>query len=225
MYPASSDTKEDQKGNSDDSNDLSSELHRVHFAEAKDTVRVRTAPSNYHEEKCSVIVEGHTRDDFVQPSVEQIAIGIRIVEMSMREYGSSTVLWRGTAFSRGADSSSLCADTELQQCFQSIEMKERISKQILQCKAVSRDICFSSVHSIQKFRMQTKVFFHGNCIEEWSFYFGYVIPGSVNTWQQVIEAAPSMIPAEELSGKVIFETQFFDGETLLCRSRVRVYYV
>jgi retinal rod rhodopsin-sensitive cGMP 3',5'-cyclic phosphodiesterase subunit delta len=35
------------------------------------------------------------------------------------------------------------------------------------------------------------------CIEEWFFDFGFVIPNSTNTWQQVIEADEgNMIPAE-----------------------------
>ena len=35
---------------------------------------------------------------------------------------------------------------------------------------------------------------------EWFFSFGFVIPGSTNSWQQLIEAAPEaeMMPAEVL---------------------------
>lgn len=35
---------------------------------------------------------------------------------------------------------------------------------------------------------------------EWLFQFGFVIPGSTNSWQQIIEAADAdkMLPAEEL---------------------------
>lgn len=48
------------------------------------------------------------------------------------------------------------------------------------------------------------------CIEEWLFDFGFVIPNSTNTWQQVIEADEgNMIPAEVLSGNVTIETSFF----------------
>jgi hypothetical protein len=37
-------------------------------------------------------------------------------------------------------------------------------------------------------------------ILEWAFSFGFVIPGSTNTWQSLIEAAPEsqMIPANLL---------------------------
>jgi hypothetical protein len=52
------------------------------------------------------------------------------------------------------------------------------------------------------------------------------MPGSTNTWQQIIEAAPAhkMIPAEVLSGNVTFETCFFDGDEFLCKNVVRLYY-
>ncbi len=80
---------------------------------------------------------------------------------------------------------------------------------------------------IEDFRLEQRVYFDGSCIEEWFFSFGYVIAGSTNAWQQVIDAAPreEMIPAEMLSGNVIFETIFFDGTNEIQRSRVRVFYV
>ncbi len=38
------------------------------------------------------------------------------------------------------------------------------------------------------------------CLAEWNFEFGFVIPGSTNTWQSAIEAAPEsqMMPAHIL---------------------------
>lgn len=51
--------------------------------------------------------------------------------------------------------------------------------------------------------------------------------GSRNSWQQTIEAAPpdEMLPAEALSGNVVFETAFYDGDEFLCKNSVRIYYV
>jgi retinal rod rhodopsin-sensitive cGMP 3',5'-cyclic phosphodiesterase subunit delta len=70
---------------------------------------------------------------------------------------------------------------------------------------------------MQQFRLEQRVFFKGTVIEgkievnsfssgrdnfyvEWAFSFGFVIPGSTNTWQSLIEAAPEsqMIPANLL---------------------------
>lgn len=72
-------------------------------------------------------------------------------------------------------------------CFRAGEMNERVPKQILKCSAICREIKFSSVHEINKFRLQQRVYLQGTCIEEWNFDFGFVMPGSTNTWQQIIE--------------------------------------
>ena len=50
------------------------------------------------------------------------------------------------------------------------------------------------------------------------------MPGSTNTWQQVIEAADEMMPAEVLNGNVVIETSFFDGDMLISKCRVRIFY-
>lgn len=62
---------------------------------------------------------------------------------------------------------------------------------------------------------------------EWFFDFGFVIPGSTNSWQSLIEAAPEsqMIPASVLSGHVVIETLFYDGDLEVSRSKVRIYYI
>lgn len=53
---------------------------------------------------------------------------------------------------------------------------------------------------MEKFRLQQRVLFKGKVLEEWNFEFGYVMPGSTNTWQSLIEAAPEsqMMPADVL---------------------------
>jgi len=71
---------------------------------------------------------------------------------------------------------------------------------------------------------------------------GFVIPGSTNTWDNVVVAAPSdqMLPAEVLrsvfavpwetsfflscSGRMVIDTRFFDGDRLLASKRLTVYY-
>ena len=64
-------------------------------------------------------------------------------------------------------------------------------------------------------------------IKEWYFEFGFVIPGSTNSWQSLIEAAPEsqMIPASVLSGHVVIETLFLDGDFEVSKSRVRIHYI
>uniref|UniRef100_A0A8D0WVH0 Phosphodiesterase 6D n=1 Tax=Sus scrofa TaxID=9823 RepID=A0A8D0WVH0_PIG len=109
----------------------------------------------------------------------------------------------------------------------SFSLPARVPKKILKCKAVSRELNFSSAEQMEKFRLEQKVYFKGQCLEEWFFEFGFVIPNSTNTWQSLIEAAPEsqMMPASVLTGNVIIETKFFDDDLLVSTSRVRLFYV
>lgn len=108
-----------------------------------------------------------------------------------------------------------------------VEHEARVPKKILKCRAVSREINFSSKEQMEQFRLEQRVLFKGKCIEEWFFEFGFVIPSSTNTWQSIIEAAPEsqMMPANVLNGNVIIETRFYDGDLLVSTSKVRVFYV
>ncbi|CAM9114655.1 unnamed protein product [Discosporangium mesarthrocarpum] len=106
------------------------------------------------------------------------------------------------------------------------ELKASVPREILRCDAVSREINFTSDEEIKSFRLEQRVFLRGACIEEWFFSFGYVIPGSTNSWQQTIESAghERMLLAEDISGKVTIETSFLDGDTMLCKTLVRIFY-
>ena len=64
----------------------------------------------------------------------------------------------------------------------------------------------------------------GAVMEEWRFDFGFVIPGSTNSWQQVIKAADEMMDPALLSGNITIETSFFDGASFIAKSLVRIYY-
>ncbi|KAJ1334653.1 hypothetical protein BSLG_007808 [Batrachochytrium salamandrivorans] len=63
--------------------------------------------------------------------------------------------------------------------------------------------------------------------EEWHFEFGFVIPGSTNTWNMVTEAASpeDMLPIELISGSLITDTQLMDGDKVLHHSKLRLFYV
>jgi retinal rod rhodopsin-sensitive cGMP 3',5'-cyclic phosphodiesterase subunit delta len=104
------------------------------------------------------------------------------------------------------------------------QIDAHIPRSILSCRMVAREINFTSSIQMKDFRLEQRVLFCGSCIEEWKFVFGFVIPGSTNTWQQNIEAAEKMLPAEKLTGNVVIETSFFDGLIFIARSRVRIFY-
>jgi len=142
---------------------------------------------------------------------EDILGGFRVNWMNLRDSDTGKILWQGNE------------DLSVPEQ----EHEARVPRKILKCRAVSREINFSSIEPMEKFRLEQKVLFKGRCLEEWNFDFGFVIPNSTNTWQSLIEAAPEsqMMPAKVLNGNVVIETMFFDGDLLVSTSKVRLYYV
>lgn len=144
-------------------------------------------------------------------SAEDILKGFKLNWMNLRDADNGKILWQSS------DDLSLPG----------VEHEARVPKKILKCRAVSREINFSSKEPMEKFRLEQRVMFKGKCLEEWFFEFGFVIPESTNTWQSVIEAAPEnqMMPANVLNGNVVIETTFYDGDLEVSMSKVRVFYV
>jgi len=142
---------------------------------------------------------------------EDILSGFRVNWMNLRDADTGKILWQGNE--------DLSIPDE--------EHEARVPKKILKCRAVSREINFSSIEPMEKFRIEQKVLFKGRCLEEWNFDFGFVIPNSTNTWQSLIEAAPEsqMMPAKVLTGNVVIETIFYDGDLMVSTSKVRLHYV
>ncbi|KAJ8724891.1 hypothetical protein PYW07_015849 [Mythimna separata] len=143
--------------------------------------------------------------------VTNILKGFQVNWMNLRDADSGKILWQNNEDMSSPD----------------VEHEARVPKRILKCRVVSREMNFSSVEILERFRIEQKVLFKGRCLEEWFFEFGYVIPNSTNTWQSVIESAPEsqMMPANVLNGNVVIETKFFDGDLLITTSRVRLFYV
>jgi len=144
-------------------------------------------------------------------SADDILKGFKLNWMNLRDADSGKILWQA---------SEDLSEPEL-------EHEARVPKKILKCRAVAREINFSSKEQMERFRLEQRVLFKGKCLEEWYFEFGFVIPDSTNTWQSIIEAAPEsqMMPASVLSGNVVIETKFFDGDLDVSTSRVRIFYV
>ncbi|KAH9276268.1 hypothetical protein BASA83_000947 [Batrachochytrium salamandrivorans] len=80
---------------------------------------------------------------------------------------------------------------------------------------------------LQNLQLHQRVFLGDLCVEEWHFEFGFVIPGSTNTWNMVTEAASpeDMLPIELISGSLITDTQLMDGDKVLHHSKLRLFYV
>ncbi|KAL1501276.1 hypothetical protein ABEB36_006627 [Hypothenemus hampei] len=146
-----------------------------------------------------------------QDRAEQIIKAFQVNWIILRDADTGKVFWQGQE------------DISLP----NFEHEARVPKNILKCRAVSREFSFSSKEPLQNFRLEQKVLFKGRLLEEWYFEFGFVMPESTNTWQSIMEAAPEsqMMPASVLNGNVIVETKFFDEDILICTSRVKLFYV
>ena len=67
---------------------------------------------------------------------------------------------------------------------------------------------------------------HGQVVEDMCFNFGFVIPNSTNTWDQMIEAETGhVMPAEVLSGNLIAETYFMAGDQVIAQLTFKIFYV
>uniref|UniRef100_A0A182PUK4 Probable cGMP 3',5'-cyclic phosphodiesterase subunit delta n=1 Tax=Anopheles epiroticus TaxID=199890 RepID=A0A182PUK4_9DIPT len=148
---------------------------------------------------------------------EKILNGFQINWMILRDADTGKIIWQ-----ENKDFS--CPD---------VEHEAKVPVKILSLRAVSREINFSTVEAMENFRLDQKVWWRREkswlrrIMEEWFFEMGWVSPNTTNTWQSTIEAAPEsqMMPAKVLNGNVTIETSFYDGETLISKSVVRLYYI
>jgi retinal rod rhodopsin-sensitive cGMP 3',5'-cyclic phosphodiesterase subunit delta len=108
------------------------------------------------------------------------------------------------------------------------EVEARVPARILACPAVSRELTFSSKEKVANLRCEHGMYLDGvdTPIEVWDFSFGFVMPGSRNTWQTTVEAAGGerMLKPSEVSGKLTVRTKFTDGDVVVHQSVVRVFY-
>ncbi|CAE8608311.1 unnamed protein product [Polarella glacialis] len=142
--------------------------------------------------------------------LQAIREGFGINWMNMRDASTGQILWEHHDWD-----------------FNQGETEAQVPRDILKCRQVSRELNFSSVEIMNSLRLVQSVIFKDELLEEWNFQFGFVIPNSTNTWQQTIEAAEEeeMIPAELLSGNVVIETTFLDGDSVIMTQKVRIFYV
>mmetsp|Transcript_16857 Transcript_16857/g.24773 ORF Transcript_16857/g.24773 Transcript_16857/m.24773 type:complete len:158 (+) Transcript_16857:190-663(+) len=144
------------------------------------------------------------------PLDAKIVEGFKLNHLNMRDAETGKVMWE--------------SPPEWVEKFFQEELEARVPHDILKCSEVSREVNFSSTEKMDDFKLLQKIYFQGHVLEEWLFNFGFVMPNSTNNWQSTIEAAAEMLPAEALSGNVTIETNFFDGNRLLAKSLIRVYY-
>ena len=105
------------------------------------------------------------------------------------------------------------------------EVIVHLPSSILQEPVIVREIKFSTgSEAIEKLRLTQNIRLHGNLVEQWDFSFGFCIPFSTNTWEQMIIADENTMDPSILSGNVTIETIFYNEDAELSRSVWRVFY-
>ena len=103
---------------------------------------------------------------------------------------------------------------------------ENITKELLKCKRIIRNVNFSSDEKIDELELVQNFYLMGELFESSRFKFGFVIPGSTNDWEQIMIAKEDgVLPAEVLSGKLQVETLFLIQGKVLYKNRILIYYV
>ena len=58
----------------------------------------------------------------------------------------------------------------------------KFPKEMLKYSVLGREMCFYSKNAISDFKIMQRMKLHGQVVEDMCFNFGFVIPGSTNTW-------------------------------------------
>ena len=135
--------------------------------------------------------------------------GFKVNHMQMRNGDTGEVMWQVNSW-------------DLDKEFHT----ENITKNLLKCKKIIRNVNFSSEEKIEDLELIQNFYLMGELFESSKFKFGFVIPGSTNDWEQIMIAKEDgVLPAEVLSGKLQVETLFLVQGNILYKNRILIYYV
>ncbi len=135
--------------------------------------------------------------------------GFRVNHMQMKNGDTGEIMWQANSWNLNKESHT-----------------ENITKNILKCKKIIRNVNFSSDEKIEDLELIQNFYLMGELFERSRFKFGFVIPGSTNDWEQIMIAKEDgVLPAEVLSGKLQVETIFLVQGKLLYKNKILIYYV
>jgi retinal rod rhodopsin-sensitive cGMP 3',5'-cyclic phosphodiesterase subunit delta len=145
------------------------------------------------------------------PAARAIVEGFRFISLTLKNSATGQKAW--------------ASDKWGPEVFTTVK-EAHLPATMLTFPAVGREVVFSTKQAIKDFRIEQQVRVHGHPIEQWNYKFGFVIPGSENSWETIVEAAGEgkMMPAKLLSGNMFILTSFYAGNTFLARSVVKVFY-
>ena len=140
---------------------------------------------------------------------EKIKKGFRVNHMQMKNGENGEVMWEVKSWDLTKE-----------------QHTENITKDLLKCKRIIRNVNFSSDEKIDELELVQNFYLMGELFESSRFKFGFVIPGSTNDWEQIMIAKEDgVLPAEVLSGKLQVETLFLIQGKVLYKNRILIYYV
>ena len=96
----------------------------------------------------------------------------RIEAMKMKDAESGTLLWEGFEWDLNS--------TE--------EQKVEFPAAMLACKAIGRELVFYSKKIMHDFSIKQVMSMNGQVVESFGFDFGFVMPNTTNSWEQIIDA-------------------------------------
>ena len=145
------------------------------------------------------------------PKAKKILSGFRLISLTLKNSETGEKVWSSKDW--GAD------------VFTTVK-EAHLPARMLSFREVGREIVFSTEQPLKGFRIEQKVFVHGQPVEQWNFDFGFVIPGSENSWETIVYAAGegNMMPASVLSGNMFIVTSFFAEDLFISKSVVQVFY-
>ena len=143
--------------------------------------------------------------------LNDVSLGeFKITALRMKDAEAGRVLWESTEWDLTSGE----------------EQKVEFPSQMLSCRAIGREIVFYSKKIMQDFSIRQVMSIHGQVIEEFGFEFGFVMPNTTNSWEQVIDAEEGQVmPAEVLSGNLIVDTFFCVKGVAFAQQKYRVFYV
>lgn len=98
---------------------------------------------------------------------------------------------------------------------------------IFSSKGINMFITFSSRVLIENLRIIQRFKYKGDCIEQWVNTIGRVEYGLYRMCHVELTPAPEirMMPSQILSGNLVVESDFYDGEMYITTSLTRIFYV
>ena len=149
------------------------------------------------------------QNDEEEESFDKIKNGFRLNHMQMKNGENGEVMWEVKSWDLTKENHT-----------------ENITKELLKCKRIIRNVNFSSDEKIDDLELVQNFYLMGELFETSRFKFGFVIPGSTNDWEQIMIAKEDgVLPAEVLSGKLQVETLFLIQGKILYKNRILIYYV